>query len=157
MTAKKTPQRAGRRVSLSLDRSGGANPADAAGANINRIVAQYRANGTLPNIGLGDPLYGDFTTPTDLQDALDLVEVVTERFEQLPADVRSAAHNNPVQLLDMVQTEAGREVLQAAGLIITTPPQNETPGHTSPSKASENTEGTPPQAGDASTGGAAGA
>ena len=138
------PQRAGRLVSLSLDPSGGANPADAAGANINTIVAQYRANGTMPNISMGQPLYGDHTAPTDLQDALDLVESVQNQFNELPSDVRSAAENNPVQFLHMFADPAGREILQSAGLIITPPQANEAHAGEPPTPApSENTT-TPP-------------
>lgn len=119
------------RKAVSLDRSGGANPADAAGANINTIVAQYRRNGTLPAVQLANPLYGDHTGPQDLMAARLAIQEAEDRFRELPAEVRSRAQNDPGVFLNMLDDPTQRASLVSAGLIlldqdnnpITEPPQ----------------------------------
>lgn len=126
------PPRRHRRVSLSLDRSGGANPADAAGANINTIVAQYRQHGTFPNIQLSNPLYGDHTGPQHLHETRLAIQQADERFNLLPAAIRSLADNSPEIFLDMLEDPDQLAQLEAAGLI--TDP--DTPEHTPSSPVS---------------------
>lgn len=107
-----------RRVPAVVSGKGGANKDDLAGADINKIVAQYRKNGTLPRVNPSKPLYGDFTGPSDLQAQLEAVQDAHDRFMELPADVRSAADNSPVRFLEMFDNEAERDLLTSAGLIV---------------------------------------
>lgn len=102
---------------------GGANPDDAAGVNINTLVAQYRKNGTMPQVNLRNPLYGDFTGPQDLHRAMEHVQAAQDRFAELPADVRSAADNDPVKFLELFEDPAQRALLEEAGLIINPTPE----------------------------------
>lgn len=120
-------QRAGKRVSLSLDRSGGANPADAPGADINQIVAKYRKHGTLPTVRRGNPLYGDFTLPTDIHSVREAMQAAEDRFGELPAEVRTLAKNDWVTFLELMNEPEGREKLTKAGLTITNTPLNPEP------------------------------
>jgi len=123
-TAKPTPRRkrSTKRVSLSLDRSGGANPADAPGADINTIVAQYKKHGTLPNVAKLNPLYGDFTFGEDLQTIRIAMDEASDRFDNLPADIRSAADNDWGKFIEMFNDPDQKELLQNAGLIISENP-----------------------------------
>ncbi len=142
-TTPERPGRAGPRVSLSLDRSGGANPADAAGTNINSLVANFKKTGTMPNVQLQNPLYGDFTFPTDdIHQIREAVHQAEARFMQLPADVRTLAQNDWVEFLTLYNNPESRELLIKAGLIVTNKPPIEEPPTTSPA-APETTEGTP--------------
>lgn len=123
MSAPETPQREFPRVALFLDRSGGANPADAAGVNINKIMAAFRKNGTLPNVANNNPLFGDFTFPEDIHSMREAVHQAEDRFMELPADVRTVCDNDWVEFITKFQTPEGREQLSTAGLnILNTPP-----------------------------------
>lgn len=120
-------QRAGRRVSLSLDTSGGANRADAAGANINVIVAQYKKTGTLPAVSSRNPLYGDFTFGEDIHEVREAVFEAEQRFNQLPADVRTLCDNDWVQFMDRFDDPHQRQALMDAGLSINSSKTDLTP------------------------------
>lgn len=113
----------------------GANPDDSGLADLNKIMANYRRSGTIPNVGLRNPLYGDFTGPQDLATALDQVETALQRFNDLPSPIRDAAGGDPVQFLDMFNDPAQREILITHGLIVETNnerPTNENPSQNSP-------------------------
>lgn len=120
-------QRSTRRSILKTDRSGGANQADAAGTDINKIVAQHKAHGTLPAVQQRNPLYGDFTFPEDIHSMREAVDQAEDRFMQLPAAVRTAAGNDWVNFETLFRDPEQRELLINAGLIIAptdpTPPQ----------------------------------
>lgn len=112
------PTRPFPRVSVSLDTSKGANQADRQAADINTIVAQFKANGTLPMVNKNNPLYGDFTFPEDIHEVREAVEGAGARFMELPADVRTLAGNDWVTFLGMFDDPDGRQLLVNAGLII---------------------------------------
>lgn len=129
-------KRAVPRVAQYLNTDGGANPADSKGVNINTLVAQYKKTGTLPNVGLANPLYGDFTFPDDIHSMREAVYAAEERFNQLPADVRSAADNDWVRFVEMFNDPAEQALLETAGLQITDKPvipNNSPPPESSPS------------------------
>ncbi len=125
-----------RRVALALDTSGGANPADADGTDINKIMAKFKKTGTLPNVAQKNPLYGDFTFPEDIHSVREAVERAEDRFMDLPADVRSVCKNDWVQFYELFKTTEGQEILTEAGLeindstITTSPETSETPDPT---------------------------
>lgn len=112
-------RRAVPRLALTLDTKGGANPADAAAADINTIVAQYKKYGTIPNINRPNALFGDFTASEDIHEMREIVNEAQERFEQLPADVRTLANNDMAKFVHMFSEPEGREALEAAGLLPT--------------------------------------
>ncbi len=123
ITPRPPRRRATKRVALSLDASKGASQDDAAAADINSIAAQYFRHGTLPNVRLGNPLYGDFQPPDDLQSVIERSYKAEDRFKELPAQVRSAADNDWLKFLDMFKDDSQRELLVDAGLIIETAPE----------------------------------
>lgn len=125
-----TPRRP--RKPLLLDRSGGANSADAAGADINTIVAQYIKTGTLPNVASSNPLYGDFTAPEDIHSMREIVEHAEDRFMQLPAAVRNLCDNDFALFVDKFDDPEAREELIKAGLKITDEPTPPIPITNSP-------------------------
>lgn len=127
-----TRQRLTPRVSLRLDRSGGANQADAAGTDINSIVAQYKKYGTIPNVPQLNPLFGDFSHPEDIHSMREAVYTAEERFNQLPAAVRTLCDNDWVQFLDRFSDPAAQAELVSAGLQITAPLPTTGTDHNSP-------------------------
>lgn len=118
-TADDNPRATTRRPSqLDPERSRGANPDDSGMADLNKIMATYRRTGTLPRVASRTPLYGDFTGPQDLADAMEAVEAAKDRFNDLPSQVRSAAGNDPVNFLAMFSDPDGRKLLIKHGLVI---------------------------------------
>lgn len=105
-----------------LNQLKGANPDDAKATDVNLIVAQYRRSGTMPAVTPMKPLYGDFSGPQDLQYAQENLQLVQDRFAELPADIRTASNNDPVQFLAMFEDPDQREALIEAGLIISNTP-----------------------------------
>ena len=95
---------------------------DARASDANILMAQYRRNGTLPRVNAARPLYGNFTGPTDLAQQIEFVEAARERFEQLPASVRTSCDNDPVEFLRMFDDPDERVVLEEAGLLISDEP-----------------------------------
>lgn len=118
------PQRIKPRKPLYLDSSGGASSADAAGADINKIVAQYRRHGTLPGVLNRNPLYGDYTFPEDIHSMREAVHQAEDRFHDLPAAVRTLCDNDWVQFMDRFEDPEARAELVEAGLIIEPPLAN---------------------------------
>jgi len=126
---KKSPAPPGRstpRVSLSLSRSGGANPTDAIGNDLADIVARYRKTGQLPHVKVHTPLYGDFTLPDNLQDIREAMYTAEDDFNLLPSAIRQAAENDWVTFAKMFADPDQRKILETAGLnpkAVETPPQ----------------------------------
>jgi len=121
----------------------------AADADINNIVNRWLKTGTVPMVRRGQPLFGDFTEGQDLQDTMDRVLLAQAEFEKLPARVRRLVDNDPAQFLDALNSEEGRELLQAGGLKIKMEPEGsgESPPpdpKDPPSKASDPVPADPP-------------
>lgn len=117
MTEHTTPrQRIGPRVSISLDTSKGANQADRAGADINTIVAQYRKSGTLPRVARTNPLYADFTFGTDMHETREAFYEAEQRFQALPADVRTLCDNDPLEFIERFADSTKLQEMVDAGL-----------------------------------------
>jgi len=91
---------------------------DERGTSVQRIIAEYRANGTVPTLNSSAPLYGDFTSSRDLQTKMEDYLAAKEAFDLLPGAVRRAADNNMIRLCEMVEADddAGRIALHEAGL-----------------------------------------
>lgn len=115
------------RRSTKLSTHGGANPDDEPGTNINSLFAQYRRTGTMPSVPLQNPLYGDFTHPQDLHQALEQIDRSNDTFNALPSDVRTLADNDPVKFLAMCEDPDQRALLESAGLTFTTTTEEPTP------------------------------
>lgn len=123
------PGRATPRVSLTLDRSGGANPTDAIGNDLVDIVARYRKTGELPHVKAHNPLYGDFTFTGDLHDIREAIENAEDNFMDLPSKIRTLADNDWVTFLEMFHDPTQQKILEEAGLQITDKASETPPGH----------------------------
>lgn len=112
------------------------NQGDGHHVDANKLLAQYRKNGTLPNVSVHQPLYGDFTGPQDLHRQIENAQAAFERFSELPASVRTLADNSPVRFIEMFDDPEQRAMLQDAGLgILDEPPETQDP-NPSPESAS---------------------
>lgn len=70
--------------------------------DVNVVVRRYAQTGMFDHVAKRQPTYGDVSNAVDLQTALRLVETARESFMELPARVRRAASNDPVELLAML-------------------------------------------------------
>lgn len=84
--------------------------------NFNLIVANYQKTGVVHGIRQGMSVYGDFDQYENLHGALEQVHAMTAQFRALPAHVRDAAGNDPVELAKMLESEEGQQQLVQAGL-----------------------------------------
>jgi hypothetical protein len=109
-------RRESKRVSLKLDTKGGADQAGREVGDISSFVAAYRRNGVMPAVKIHQPLWGDFTGPTELHEMREAVFRAREMFEELPASVRDLCRDDEANLLDLVSTPEGQIALRDAGL-----------------------------------------
>lgn len=84
--------------------------------DINRIVPNFQAKGTVPPMANGKPSYGDFTNATDYQEAMNQVIAADRSFYELPAAIRSRMQNSPAFLLDFLADPANQEEAVTLGL-----------------------------------------
>lgn len=106
---------------------GGADQTENGKTSISHIVAQFEATGIPPKVAFSEPLYGDFSDAEALHSAMNRVKAAQAEFDALPARLRRAAENNPVQFLAMVQDSDGIEILREAGLEIEGAPEPPSP------------------------------
>lgn len=134
-----------RRFARTFTQPSETNQGDGHHVDANKLLAQYRKNGTLPNVHVHRPLYGDFTGPQDLHRQIEAAGAAFDRFAELPASVRTLADNSPVRFLEMFDNPEERAMLQEAGLgILDEPNENQdpdtTPNDTQPSASEEKGE-----------------
>lgn len=108
------PVRVRKPLNLPTDR--GADQAFKDETNINTIIAQYQATGSMTSVNHSAPLYGDVSEATDLADAFNKAAIARASFDELPSLVRAAALNDPIEFLAMANDPDGRLLLQDAGL-----------------------------------------
>lgn len=85
--------------------------------DINKIMERWNKGQNITHLNPQTPLYGDFTTSTDLQQSLDRVAEAQSRFNELPSAVRQWAQNDPVTFLELVNDPQNEEKLQELGLL----------------------------------------
>jgi len=92
-------------------------------ADINNIVGRHlAAGGTMRNLGdpraTREPMFGDFThAAMGYHQALNMVMGVQERFERLPATLRSKFFNDPQKLLAWLEDPKNLKEAQALRLL----------------------------------------
>lgn len=93
--------------------------------DINIIIKRHTRTGNISHLNPATPLYVDCTQVRDLQGAIQLVEEAEDNFATLSASVRKACENDPIQFLQMIQTQEGVDILDEAGLEYIDPVQPE--------------------------------
>lgn len=117
--------------------------------DINGIVERAR-RGIAPTwINSRKPVYADLTqVPKDLLSAYKKIEAAEEAFISLPAKIRTAMDNNPLNLASWLEDPANREDAEYYGLLVKK--EKPTPSPASPNPSSE--EPSAPQQGKAKPG-----
>jgi len=85
-------------------------------ADVNNIVRRFQKTGLLPNPNGPAPMYGDFSEPVQLQEALDIVNRANEQFDSLPAHVRKRFHNSPQEFLEFTHDASNQQEMEKLGL-----------------------------------------
>lgn len=93
-----------------------AKQAFAKDCDINLIVKRHAERGMWDHLAPRTPLYGDFSKALELQDAIEAVRAAEADFMSLPAAVRAAVDNDPVQFLQAMADEGGFHHLVQNGL-----------------------------------------
>ncbi len=86
--------------------------------DVRAIVARYTASGRLDHLAETEPRYGDFSAPVDLEQAMRITRDAEQRFRELPAHVKRACGQDPVEFLRKLSTREGVAELAEAGLPI---------------------------------------
>lgn len=84
--------------------------------DVNFVVKNHGQRGMWDHLNPLPPTYGDFTGSLALQEATQLVEQAQLDFDSLPAEVRSACHNDPAMLLQLLANQDDTARLVELGL-----------------------------------------
>lgn len=85
--------------------------------DINKIVAKATLTGFVENVNAVPSMYADVTEIPDYQDALNIVNYASRRFQALPAEIRKKFENDPRQLLDFMGDSKNRQEAETLGLL----------------------------------------
>jgi len=84
--------------------------------DINTILKRYTETGQLGVLMKSNPIYGDFSTPVDYQQAMNTVIVAGEQFAALPSELRHRFHNDPQEFLEFASNPSNAKELVSLGL-----------------------------------------
>jgi len=85
--------------------------------DINRVMSKYAKTGVLPELIKTNPVYGDFSSAPDYQEAQNIVIKAKEQFNALDAKVRERFANNPANFLEWANNPANAEEMATLGLM----------------------------------------
>lgn len=85
--------------------------------NINTIMRKAKRSGILPFKGPEDSVFQDLTGITDYKESLDRIIAIDQRFQQLPANIRSKFGNNPDAILKYLQDPNNEKEARSLGLL----------------------------------------
>lgn len=85
--------------------------------DINRIVSRYHKTGKLPDMIKRNPIYGDFSSLPDYQEALNIVSKANDQFDALPVEVKDRMNYNPEKFLEFVADPKNKDEMKKLGLL----------------------------------------
>lgn len=89
--------------------------------DINQILERYKKTGIM-NKMYQEPLYGDFTSVEDYQNAMNLAIKTQEQFAGLPSSLRKKFENDPQGFLEFMAKTDNIDEKRALGLL---PPERQ--------------------------------
>ena len=119
--------------------------------DVNRIMKQWIATGTIEHIARTEGVYGDFTNVGDYQDAQNRIVEAKINFLALPLPIRKRMNHDPEKLIAFLSDEDNHD--EAVELGILAPPAEAHPdqvepdsgGNPDPAPPAEPPENTPDQ------------
>lgn len=85
--------------------------------DINSILAKFAKTGELPSMIKREPIYGDFSEPTDYLEAMSLVAFANEQFASLSSKVRERFANDPRKFLEFAGDPENADEMARLGLM----------------------------------------
>lgn len=85
--------------------------------DINLIIKRFTKNDLALMAMMSDMQYGDYSTPVDFHEAMNIVIRAQEQFEALPSSVRDKFDNDPAKMLDFVSKKENIEESVKLGLL----------------------------------------
>ena len=85
--------------------------------DINVILDRYKKTGTMLHINGQPPKFGDFTSVSEFQTALNKVMEAQDRFDSLPSDIRNKFANDPAKLIEFLGDKNNKEEAEKLGLL----------------------------------------
>lgn len=92
--------------------------------DIKNIMKKFETTGQLPDMIREDPKFGDFSSSTTYQEALNIIMHGETQFENLDAHVRKRFDNDPKKFLEFMNDQDNLEEIVDMGLAVPTPHQN---------------------------------
>lgn len=84
-------------------------------ADINNIMKKYEQTGIAPGTR-GLPEYGDFSSPVEFREAMDILAYANETFYALDARTRAQFENDPAKFLEFADNPKNAERMVELGL-----------------------------------------
>lgn len=85
--------------------------------DVNVILSKYMKTGLITHLAGRQLTFGDFTSATDYQTALNRILEANNAFETLPAKVRARFANDPSELIAFVSDPTNRKEAEELGLV----------------------------------------
>lgn len=98
--------------------------------DINNIIARYNKTGYYVDPmkpGTTPPQWGDFSAVPDLMEVQNQLIEAEKAFMELPSELRRRFDNDPLSLLEFLQSDENREEAIKLGLIFDPPKTSENP------------------------------
>lgn len=92
--------------------------------DINVIMSRFLKSGELPSSSKA-PSYGDFSSPVDFQESLNIVMDAEDQFSSLPSRLRARFDNSPLNFLQFVSDPNNSEELVSLGLAVKRPSESD--------------------------------
>lgn len=84
--------------------------------DVNTILKRYKSTGVLPNMIKENAKYGDFSSPLDYQESLNLVLHAQQQFNSLSSHVRERFNNDPQKFLEFTSDSKNIDEMVKLGL-----------------------------------------
>lgn len=85
--------------------------------DINLIIKRYTRSDIALMAAMSNMQYGDYSTPVDFHEAMNIVLRAQEQFEALPSSIRDKFDNDPAKMLDFVSKKENIEESVKLGLL----------------------------------------
>lgn len=86
--------------------------------DINVILRRFEKTGQLPDLIKQNPTYGDFSDVASYHEALNIVHLASEQFDNLSSRVRERFGNDPAKFLEFANDPKNSEEMVKLGLAV---------------------------------------
>lgn len=87
-------------------------------SNVNNIMAKYRKTGQISHLSRKQGIYADVSEVPDFMTALTIVNDATQKFMDLPSDIRKRFGNDPANMVDFLADPKNQKEAIELGLMV---------------------------------------